>query len=174
MRKLAVLLGSSVATIHGSWKIENQVKKTHPGVSVVESPPRATFHHSVPHTSENTKIYTTLSCQTFGGKLRVLEVEHSVVALTLSPLAAVVRFSSEASGGTWGFARGSVFDVTRGYHRDTLHARRMDAWGYQVLPKRRRGSWPVGSICHNTAPENTSSTHTAPAAAGSSTKASSL
>lgn len=51
MRKLAVLLGSSVATIHGSWKIENQVKKTHPGVSAVESPPGATFHHSVPHTN---------------------------------------------------------------------------------------------------------------------------
>lgn len=31
--------------------------------------------------------------------------------------------------------------VTLGYHRDTQHARRLDAWGCQVLPKRRRASW---------------------------------
>lgn len=47
--------------------------------------------------------YTLLS------DLRLVKVEYSVVAMTLSPLAAVVRFSSDASRwGTWGFACGSV------------------------------------------------------------------
>lgn len=46
--------------------------------------------------------------------------------------------------------------------------------GCQVHPKRGRCSWPVGNSCHNSASENTSSTHIALAAAVSSTKAASL
>lgn len=80
-----------------------------------------------------------------------MEVEHSVVALTLSPLAAVVRFSSDAS--KLGELGVSLVDpcvgVTFVNHRDLLHAarrRRTPVVEPVVHPKRGRGSWPVGSI----------------------------
>lgn len=105
----------------------------------------------------------------------------SVVALTtLSPLAAVVRFSSGPY--TWDARNLGVFrlwnpcwcDVCTALTLAARSTRRRTLQGSPLLPKRRRGRWPVGSICHNSASENTSSdaNTAALAAAGSTTKAS--